>query len=696
MRTQPLLHLWQQAPLLRLLPAFIAGILLQSIYPAPSSWLWATALPALIAWKLLQTGSIRFQYRFKPIAGAVFFLLFAIAGAIVYQSNDLTAKKQWIGNHYRNEEAILATLTTGLKEKANSFQSILSIEGLIDKNTITTVEGKAILYIRKDSTPLPLNYGDRLIFFKPLQPIAEAANPGSLDYKRYNEKKEIYYQVFLENYEYRIVSSLEKTSITRLLQQLATAITGLLKTYIPNARAFGLAEALLLGSKQDLDYELLLAFAQTGVVHLIAISGLHLGLLFAFLSLLLKPIRQKKPWLFSCLIIATLWLFALLTGGSASVLRSALMFSCVLLARPGSRNISVFHSLSLSAFLLLSYSPAWLFETGFQLSYLAVLSIVLFSKPIYQYISFSNKLLDLLWKLAAVTIAAQLLTTPLCLYYFHQFPVSFLLTNLLAIPLTSIILTGEIICCILSFIPPIASLLGQLLQTLILLLTGFVEWVNHFPWSSWQGISIGIGQTILLYAVILSLALALLLKHTVGYWLALLAFCSFLLIRCVSFWNCTQQRQLLVYQVPGSTAIEWVDGRNAILFTDSVLLTRADLVKRHLEPSQVLLRIKPPELLILRPTLPFFFELNRRRFLLLQGPFPKSYLNLLPEGDCLVLGGVIPPPPGPNSRPLRFPQIVLASSVSSGCAAAWKRYCNSLGLSCWQVNRQGAFVIKLP
>jgi competence protein ComEC len=218
---------------------------------------------------------------------------------------------------------------------------------------------------------------------------------------------------------------------------------------------------LLIGYKDDLDKTLVQSYSNTGVVHVIAISGLHLGLIYWLLLKLFWPLQKRRDlkWLRPILIIAGLWLFSLLAGMQPSVIRSAVMFTCIVLGETWTRKSSIYNTLAFSAFLLLFINPYWLWDVGFQLSYIAVLSIVIFMQPIYNWFYIKNKALDFIWKLNAVTLAAQILTVPVSIYHFHQFPLSFMFTNFVAVPLSSLILLGEIVLCVVSFIPIVAFLL---------------------------------------------------------------------------------------------------------------------------------------------------------------------------------------------------------------------------------------------
>jgi competence protein ComEC len=183
------------------------------------------------------------------------------------------------------------------------------------------------------------------------------------------------------------------------------------------------------------------------------------------------------------IIISGLWLFSLLAGAQASVLRSAVMFTCIVLGKNFLRSSSIYNTLAVSAFMLLCYDPFWFWDVGFQLSYAAVLSIVIFVKPIYNWFYIRNKILDFIWKLNAVSIAAQLLTTPFSLYHFHQFPSFFLLSNFAVVPLSSIVVLGEIFLCSTFFFPFVASISGKLLSKFIWIMNSYIERIEALPYG---------------------------------------------------------------------------------------------------------------------------------------------------------------------------------------------------------------------
>ena len=402
------------------------------------------------------------------------------------------------------------------------------------------------------------------MFNKPLQEIKNSGNPGGFDYKRYSLFQGITHQVYLKPGEFTVLASTNKKWLHSFLDVTREKVLTILRTNIKGDKELGLAEALLIGYKDDLDKTLVQSYSNTGVVHIIAISGLHLGLIYWLLLQLLKPLQRRKytKWLRPLIIVLGLWLFSLLAGAQPSILRSAIMFTCIVLGENLSKRTSIYNTLALSAFILLCWNPYWLWDVGFQLSYSAVLSIIIFMQPIYNLFYIKNKLLDFFWKLNAVTIAAQILTLPVSIYHFHQFPTHFLLSNFVAVPLSSLILLGEIFLCIISFVPVIALLTGKILHWLIWLMNSYVERVEDLPYSLWDGLQINIIQAILLFLFAGAISYWLFEKKKTGLQLGLVAMVCFFLLRGFSFWQADRQKKIIVYNVPQHQAIDFINGRN--------------------------------------------------------------------------------------------------------------------------------------
>jgi len=371
------------------------------------------------------------------------------------------------------------------------------------------------------------------------------------------------------------------------------------------------------------------------------------------------------------------------------------MFTCIVLGDSFTRKSSIYNTLALSALLLLCINPYWIWDVGFQLSYAAVLSIVIFMQPIYHWFYIKNKTLDFIWKLNAVTIAAQILTVPIGIYHFHQFPLNFLLTNFLAVPLSSFILLDEILLCIISFIPPLAAIIGRFISWLIWIMNSYIERIEMLPFTLWDGLQISILQAILLLVVAAGLGFWLMEKSKTGFKYALGALFGFVVLRTASFIQANDRQQLIVYNIPQKTAIDFIDGRKYLFVGDSDLLADDFVRNFHIKPSRVLHRVEPAinfdnyqqqgnlisynnkKILSINET-NYFFPLKEKipLDLLLVAGNPKLYFTKLAETFSIK-------------------QVVFNGSCPAWKINYWKKDCDSLQIPIHDVSEKGAFVMSL-
>lgn len=689
------IYIWKKAPFIRILFPLINGIMLQWYAPLSRvTWFTILAIGILLIISF-SSFSIFQKFRYKILGGIATLISFTALGALLVWFQDIRNSDDALAKKQPEHSTFIATLSETPVEKTKSFKANAMVSCFVVNNNRFPTTAKIIIYFRKDSLLPPAN-GSRIIFKKPLQSIKNSGNPGGFDYERYSLFQGITHQVFLDSSDWVILPGTNKEWLPFFVEKIRVSVLRILRTYIKGEKELGLAEALLIGYKNDLDKTLVQSYSNTGVVHIIAISGLHLGLIYWLLVILLRPLQKRRHgrWLRPVAIITGLWLFSLLAGAQPSILRSAVMFTCIVLGECTKRKTSVFNTLSLSAFGLLCYNPFWLWDLGFQLSYSAVLSIIIFMRPVYDIFYIKNKLLDMLWQMSAVTLAAQILTTPVSIYHFHQFPILFLFTNFIAVPLSSVILLAEILLCAVSFFPWLSLQLGALIGWLIRHMNNYIEKTEGISFSLWQGLQINLLQVIILYLFIAGCSYWLLEKSKKGLTTTMLALTAFFVLRGYSFWRASAQQKLIVYNVSNYKAIDLLDGRKLVFRGDPELQKDEFLHNFHLKSSRTRHRIQPAEKTNRILEKDCFVRLGGRTIMLLDSTIYFSSPRPITI-DVLVLS---------KNPDLRFSQliktfgirrVVFDGSVPAWKLRNWKKDCDLLLIPYHDVREKGAFVMNL-
>ena len=692
----PPMHIWKKAPAIRILIPFMLGILLQWLLQFETTILLLFFSTSLLLIALFFFIPFFEKFKLAAVNGISIALLFATLGALLTWQKDIRHDKSWFGKNYTEGSSLLVTILEPPVEKAKSYKANASVDFILKEDSSLKSNGTIILYFKKDSMIRSLKYGSQLLLKKDLQEIKNSGNPGGFDYKKYLLFQGITHQLYLNETDFEILASEKKDRFTQFIFSLRVKVLNILRKNIKGEKEIGLAEALLIGYKDNLDKTLVQSYTNTGVVHVIAISGLHLGLIYWLLLLLFKPLQKRKSikWLNPVLIITGLWLFSLLAGAQPSIVRSAIMFTCIVLGDSLARKTSIFNSLAISAFLLLCFNPYWLWDVGFQLSYAAVLSIVIFMKPIYNWFYFKNKALDFLWKLNAVTIAAQILTLPVSIYHFHQFPNYFLLTNFVAVPLSSLILLGEIFLCAVSFIPTVATLVGKILNWLIMLMNSYVERIEQLPFALWDGLQISMPQASLLLIAAAGFGYWLMEKTKPGFSVGLAALLSFFFLRTISFEKADADKEMIVYNVPQKQAIDIIAGRKYLFNGDAGLLADDFVRNFHIKPSRVINRINAADSLKNYIRLENLIQFEGKKILLID-----TTTYFIPSGEKIPLDLLIVSK-NPKlyfkklAETFAIKQVVFDGSVPAWRMNYWKKDCADLNIPFYDVSEKGAFVMK--
>lgn len=441
-----------QFPLIKITLFFVFGIVFAHLYHPTE---------LIVVFLLLFGLTTSFLFYFftskslqpKPYFGiCILFTSFIIGSFTLLYNNETRNKEHYIHQIINNKEdnIVRVIILEKLKNTAKNDRYKSEIYQFNGKRSV----GKIILNIRKDALLPALETGSKLTVSGSFYKNRNPNNPNQFDYGRYLENQEIYAQMYADANKIQKSTVYEKNIIFYASKIRNKIILNLEKSGFKKSE-LSVVNALILGQQQDISPEITKDYQYAGAIHVLSVSGLHVGFILLFITTLLKPIPNTKRNSFLKLIITfiALWLFGVLAGLAPSVLRSVTMFSFVAVGMFLKRSVNIYNTLLVSALVILLFEPSYLFDIGFQLSYLALYFIVWFQPLLASIWTPSNKYIKkYFWDIITVSFAAQIGTMPLCIYYFHQFSCLFFITNLIILPAMSIILgLGVVIMFLAAF-----------------------------------------------------------------------------------------------------------------------------------------------------------------------------------------------------------------------------------------------------
>lgn len=689
-------------PFLRLLVPWSAGIALGAWLDRPLPFL----LPALAAGGCVvgALAWLRYGFRYRWVFGSVLAVVLLMAGyARIVWHNELRQS-----DHFSSQADTLQ-LFSGVVYDAPSRGARLKIPLRLDAcgdDTLKPCTGNLLVLVEISPETGQIAYGDRLLLRGDIRPAEPPKNPDAFDYKSYLHFQNIHFQCFAKPDALIKLSSGNGNTVWRSAYACRDRLLNLLQTHFPGTDEYAVASALLVGYKDDLSDELRTAYADTGSMHALAVSGTHVGLLYAGLMFGLGRLPgkgRKRQILQTLILLFAIWGFSFLTGATASVLRASVMFSMYLLGKMLYRNASIWNVLAASAFCLLLYNPCFLFDAGFQLSYAAVAGMVFFYPYFQKSVPIPRGWLGEAWKILLIGIAAQIGTLPLSLYYFHQFPTYFWLAGWVVVLGGAIFLWGGAALVLLDWaLPALAGYLGKSLYALVWGMNQLIFIIQKLPGSVASGIWIPGWSAVLLYGVIGLTALAILRRE--GRWLVYaLGILTFLSVcRAGRIWRQSTQNQLVVYHINRQSLLDFIDGQSLWALSDS-------LPQRYEKFAAQAHRWA----LGVRNTTPAGFDTVICTTKMLYDPpfvqFGQMKLVVLEDAHWLETG--VPPPLPVDVVILRgnpriqlsdclrrFPcRLVVADASNSWKKTEyWKQQCRSAGIAFHDVRESGAWVGGQP
>ena len=460
-------------PILFILIAFIAGIICYDYYTFDNQYEWILLGISLCTGLLLHYIGLKKRLSTTPFVFNTI-AVFCLLGYITrQQTDDLLDQDHYTHLATGKSQTLLICIDEPLKPSAYQDKFIASVQ-TINNHRGT---GRILLNISKDSTKETPRVGEWYYVRTPILKTPTPKNPYQFNYGNYLERKEIYGQLSISSHSL-LRSEKSSWGLKVISSRFRESVQDSLRSQTFSSKQLAIIEALVLGQKQGIDKQMSAQYAASGMMHILAVSGLHVGIILLILRFIFKPITSRKwKWFKSLVIILLIWSFAFVTGLSPSVLRAAMMFSFLEFGEALGGKRKTTDAVLASALFLLLYDPLLIYQVGFQLSYLAVMSILWIQPWLSNFWEPRSYPLVKIRDVASVTIAAQLGVVPLSLFYFHQFPGLFFISNIIIIPFLGIILGGGILTSILAYVGSLPDFIVISYGEVIDLMNGFVAWV---------------------------------------------------------------------------------------------------------------------------------------------------------------------------------------------------------------------------
>ncbi|MDO9511188.1 MAG: ComEC/Rec2 family competence protein [Bacteroidales bacterium] len=562
-------------PLLRFFFPFAAGIYLSDIFASRAPEILIPALYVFFLLLLLLVITYRklHAYSLRWVGGLITYLIMMNLAIIV----STYTYASFYHNHYStysSPEQFLAKISDYAIQKKKSYRITAEIISVKDSNGWHPVSGKILVYIEKDSTKKCPEPNDIITFCANPQFIGNTGNPGNFNYQKYMFRRGITQRAYIKSEQWEKHSRQSTFGLYLFAQDIRHRMLTKLKQQGISGDEYAVASAILLGYDDYLEPELRKNYSGSGAMHILCVSGLHVGIIFAIATLLLSFLVKLKNGkkIRAIIILLIIWIFAFITGLSPSVTRAACMFSFVSIGMIFSRETPIYNTLIASAFFILLIKPLFLFEIGFQLSYAAVLGIVSIQPVMADLWKTNYKSVKYFRDLILVSLAAQAGTFALSVYYFHQFPNYFLLTNVLVIPMSFIVMICGIVSLGAMWIPFIGIYMVKLLAFTIKALNTIVGGIEDLPFSVSRNLYINTGELILLMLFLTFIIFWMNKKSPRMLLSSAVLFCLLLMSVAMRQINVNKQFHLMVYNTPGYFSADIVKGKTASNLSDAALI----------------------------------------------------------------------------------------------------------------------------
>lgn len=695
-----ILKIWSQIPFLRILIPFILGILFGIYFGFQNSILWYVLISIAFVISLLFYYSKFFiHYRTSWVFGVFINTLLFIFGFQLTVFNAGKFSSDHFSIYSDSSEFQLVKVYQQPVEKEKIFKLFARVEKVKCKDKWVKTSGNILIVLPKDSLSSQIRYGDYLIVKARIEKTKPPMNPGEFDFKKYLSYQSVYEQTYLSPKSWIKTGEVGGNPISKLACEMQTELLNVFKKYVSGKRELAVISALILGDTDGIDSDLMNAYAGTGAIHVLSVSGMHVGLILIALNFLLFFMNKNK-WLRilkAIIIISFLIFYAMLTGLSPAVMRSALMLSLIIVGITFNRSHNILNAMAFSAFVLLLIDPFLITNVGFLLSYFAIGGIVIFHKYFYSLFEFNNSIIDKLWSATCAAFAAELGTFPIAILFFHQFPIYFWLSNLFVWLLTPFIMFAGIALLITTKFSAISFYGGKLVAFLVYLLNKSVLIINDLPFSKVSKISISPFESLLLYLSIAFFFFFLLRRRVIN---LILGLSSLVLVFSIQFYQnfvTMNQRKMVIYDIHNYSGMDLIDGHTSSFIADRDLISNQSLINFHISGNRGAMKVnnskESDNNVFIRDNYIQFFNkrilvIKSKKQIAESSPIYNSVDYLILENNANVSIDEL-------KAFCDFKFLIIDSSNKINQTKKWKKECMLANINVYSVLDSGAFVLAI-
>lgn len=459
---------------------------------------------------------------------------------------------------------------------------------VIDSNQVKT--NNSLIVLTFDNDPISSDYdvGNLLYLKTKLSSATKNSNPFAFDYSKYLKYQGVLQVGFVRTGDHHLIADNDLSFLKKIAVKSSSFTGKVIQNNISGLDARAIAEALLIGRKYNIDDSIFQAYADTGAIHVLSVSGLHVAIFISVFILLFERVKSTRiSWIITKVVslLSIILFYVLLTGMAPSVVRAGTMVGIYVIGKTFFNKSSTYNAIALAAVMMLLYNPWYLFQVSFQLSFVSLLSILFFQPKISKWWIPDNRILKFCWDLVNVSLAAQILVFPFSVYFFHQLPLTFALSGLFAIPLvTLIIYGGSLMVIFFLFLKPLSVALGYILEIIITILNFLIKKTSEMPYSLIKDVNLTEAMVVFLLLGIVFMMYRLEYKKPTASYLAL---SCFLLVGIISVNDRvvnTGQTELIIYDMYGIDVLDFRNGKNIKRWvSDSIEIDKAYAVSKNYE-----------------------------------------------------------------------------------------------------------------